>query len=336
MLIPKNVLAVILKNDYGDPKKGPSYEYNYFYRTFERLFKTCRLFDFGPYLERIDELQVDLLAAAERFQPDVIFFQLYQWQIAMETLDRLKERFHTVNWFADDQWRFEDFSSKVCHHFTHAVTTDPYSRAKYQEIGYGNAVLSQWATLDARPEFNGNPVRYHHDVSFVGMMNPFRRWLVRELEKRGVEVVCFGTGWPRGRLSYDEVEEVFYSSRINLNISNSRSYDIRYVLSGRGGWRDFRRTRKIREQIKGRHFEIPACGGFQLTNYVEFLEDFFLIGKEVAVYNALDDLVNKIRFYLDRESLRREIARAGYERVRKEHTYEKRFEEIFRTMGVID
>jgi spore maturation protein CgeB len=334
----KKILAVFRQHDYGDPSKGPSYTYHYHYGTLQRLFAPCRMFDFGPYVNanQIDKLQVDLLSAVKEFQPDAIFFHIYRDEFKYETLDRLKEQTCTVNWFSDDQWRFEELSSKFCHHFSHIITTDPYALPKYEKAGYEHAILTQWATLDSRPEFAQAPSSYRYDVSFVGLENPFRRWMIRELGKRDTEVVCFGTGWPRGRLTYEEVEAVFHSSRINLNISNSRSYDIRYVLSGRAGWKDYRKTRKTREQLKGRHFEIPACGGFQLTNYVEFLEDYFWIGKEVAVYNILDDLVDKIRFYLDRENLRQEIAHAGCERARREHTYVTRFEEIFRTMGVLD
>lgn len=334
-MIQKKLLVVILKDDYGDPQSGLSYEYNYLYRSLDRMFSDCRLFDFGPYLKRVDELQRDLLTAVEDHAVDIIFFILFQDQFDPKTLDRLKNQCLTVNWFCDDQWRFDDFSSKFCNHFSYIVTTDPYATGKYHGIGYKNVILSQWATLDFRAEFDGTSPRYLHDVSFVGMKSPFRQWLIRELGKRGIEVKCFGTGWSRGRIPYQEVEEVFHSSRINLNISNSRSHDIRYIFSGRSAWKDFRATKKVKEQVKGRHFEIPAFGGFQLTNYVEFLEDYFRIGTEVAIYNTLDDLADKIRFYLGREGLRQQIARAGYERTRQEHTYENRFEAIFRSMGVL-
>ena len=72
-----------------------------------------------------------------------------------------------------------------------------------------------------------------------------------------------------------------------------------------------------------------------MTNYVDFLEDYFEIGKEIAIYSNVDDLADKIGYYLQNEPLRREILRAGYERVRREHTYEKRFLGVFRAVGVV-
>lgn len=335
-MIGRKILVVILKDDYGDPERDESYEYNYFFGTLERMFTDCRLFDFGGYRGRPEKLQEDLLRAIDDFQPDLAFFTLFEEEFTPEILDRVRERCPTINWFCDDQWRFDAFSSRFCGHFSYIVTTDPYALGKYEAMGYKQALLSQWATRDCLAEFNGAPDRYVHDVSFVGGYSPFRRWLIQELGKRKIDVECFGQGWPHGRVTYVQMEGLFLGSKINLNISNSRSHDIRFVLSGFSGLRDYRRSRKTKEQIKGRHFEINALGGFQLTNYVEFLEDYFHIGREIAVYNALDDLADKIRYYLDRDGLRREIARAGWERVRREHTYEERFSEIFEVMGISD
>jgi spore maturation protein CgeB len=67
---------------------------------------------------------------------------------------------------------------------------------------------------------------------------------------------------------------------------------------------------------------------------VEFLEDYFAIGKEIAVFGTVDDLPDKIRHYLENDALRREIAGAGQRRIAREHTYAHRFREIFRRMGL--
>lgn len=335
-MIPAKILVVILKDEYGDPRRGESYELVYFHRTLAGMFRDCRLFDFGPYLGRTAALQADLLHEADTYAPDVIFFTLFEDQFEAATLDRLRERSATVNWFCDDQWRFRDFSRRYAPHFSWVVTTDRFAVDKYRDAGCPHVILSQWATRETLPGFDGDPGAPLHDVSFVGAANPFRAWVVEELGKRGIEVACHGSGWPAGRVSHAGMTELFRRSRINLNLSNSRSYDLRFALASWRNFRHFRTTPKNKEQIKGRHFEIGAWGGFQLTNYVEFLEDYFEIGREIAVYGALDDLADKIRFYLREEGLRRSIALAGYRRIRSEHTYEIRFREIFRRMGLAE
>lgn len=329
-MIDARLLVVILKDDYGDPARGESYELVYFHRPLTKLFRECRLFDFGPYLTRPDALQADLLAEVERFRPDAIFFTLYQDQFAFETLDRLRAGTVTVNWFTDDQWRFDGFSRRYAPHFSYVVTTDRFALDKYRAAGYPNAILSQWATGEVGPDVSDG---YEHDVSFIGGINPYRKWLVEQLGKRGIEVACYGFGWPNGKVSYARMSELFRRSKINLNLSNSRSLDLRFAFSSLGNLLHVRSSPKTKEQIKGRHFEIGAWGGFQLTNYVEFLEDYLDIGREIALFGTLDDLPDKIRFYLAEDELRRGIAAAGRRRIAREHTYEHRFREIFRRMG---
>jgi spore maturation protein CgeB len=140
--------------------------------------------------------------------------------------------------------------------------------------------------------------------------------------------------------------DVFNQSRINLNLSNSMSLDARYLLcfarpikEAYRAWRSAiyalrHSDSKIHEQVKGRHFEINACGSFQLSYYVEGLERHYQIGDEIALYVSRDDLVEKVRYYLRHEDEREVIARCGYERTLREHTMEQRFREIFARLGL--
>jgi spore maturation protein CgeB len=87
-------------------------------------------------------------------------------------------------------------------------------------------------------------------------------------------------------------------------------------------------------QIKARHFEIPACGGFTMTAVADDLDKFYVPGKEMVMYKNDADLAEKVHYYLAHEEERAAIARAGYERTIREHTYEKRFGEIFKAIGL--
>jgi len=87
-------------------------------------------------------------------------------------------------------------------------------------------------------------------------------------------------------------------------------------------------------QLRLRDFEVPMSGGFYMVEYMEELEEFFEIGKEIVCYHDPDDLVDKIRYYLNHENEREDIARAGRERCLKDHTWQKRFMVAFREMGL--
>jgi spore maturation protein CgeB len=87
------------------------------------------------------------------------------------------------------------------------------------------------------------------------------------------------------------------------------------------------------DQIKGRNFEVPGCGGFLLTGMAENLGQYYAIGKEVVCFDDRHDLIEKVCYYLKHEDERVAIAQAGYERTLREHTYARRFSEIFGQIG---
>jgi len=84
----------------------------------------------------------------------------------------------------------------------------------------------------------------------------------------------------------------------------------------------------ISDDINYRTFETTGCGTFLLTNYTQGLEKLFDIGKEIVVYENIDDLDNKVRYYLDNPNERDEIAKAGYKRAKNDHTYYERAKKI--------
>ena len=84
---------------------------------------------------------------------------------------------------------------------------------------------------------------------------------------------------------------VFSQTKINPNLTNSVSWDARYLLSSPKAIRNslssaVRQDRKTREQVKARHFGINACGSFQLAYYVEGLERWYRIGEEIAILSG--------------------------------------------------
>jgi len=82
--------------------------------------------------------------------------------------------------------------------------------------------------------------------------------------------------------------------------------------------------------VNKRTFEIPACGGFQITSHREAINELFEIGKEIVTYTDFNDLKAKINYYLDptNETERQQIIEAGQRRVLSEHTYEKRLKQL--------
>lgn len=86
--------------------------------------------------------------------------------------------------------------------------------------------------------------------------------------------------------------------------------------------------RSIRSGVPLRVLEIMACGGFVLVNYQEDLAAEFEDGKELVMYRSLEEMVDKVRYYLEHEDERKNIAKAGYEKVLREYNYAEKLRRI--------
>ena len=99
-----------------------------------------------------------------------------------------------------------------------------------------------------------------------------------------------------------DMPSLFKSSKINLNPS----------------------LRIIRSAIPLRALDIMGSGGFLFSNYQTELAEFFLDGKEVVMYESIEDAVSKAEFYLKHDDLRQKIAANGHEKIIKHFQFEDR------------
>ncbi len=327
------VLFVDMQYDYGQKSRGiNAIGLLGFKKAFENLGHETIPFFYDEYLNGdLAKLQTDLINKAEEVKPDLIFFCLFRDQFSKETLDILKQKYKTMNWFGDDSWRFDNFTSIYANHFSYCVTTDKFSLKKYKGIGVKNIIRAQWAAIDDDRIFEKKPYKY--EVSFVGGFNQYRGWFVKVLKKQGINVHCFGNGWPNGPLTNDGMIDLFQSTKINLNISNSACYDIRYLLSNPKNLAHTLHTTKQSSQIKARNFEINYYGGFQLTDYAPTIEEYYDIGKEIACYISPDEAAVQIKYYLDNESEREAIRFAGEKKAKSGFTYTGQIKKILEEMA---
>lgn len=152
------------------------------------------------------------------------------------------------------------------------------------------------------------------DVSFVGLFDPFREKYLKALSEFNLGVWSWNIKdyntplrkFHRGTAFGESMVKVFKSSKIVINIH--REFEIN------GG--------------NYRLFEIPACGAFQLVDNKKEIGKHFEIGKEIVTFDDEDDLKSKVRYYIANESEREKIARAGYERTRRDHSLVSRMKEI--------
>lgn len=107
-----------------------------------------------------------------------------------------------------------------------------------------------------------------------------------------------------------EMPKVFQASRINLNMT----------------------MRPIETGLSLRVWDVLGCGGFLLTNYQAEIPDYFEIGRDLETYESMEELEEKVHYYLTHDEERVEIAINGYEKVAKYHTYEIRLAHMIKVL----
>jgi hypothetical protein len=154
-----------------------------------------------------------------------------------------------------------------------------------------------------------------HQISFVGSrFYANREKQFQDIEKSGIHIESFGFGWPSGYISFEEMIDIFQTSKINLNFSSGSPVEGDVL------------------QIKGRVFQVCMAGGFLLTEYTSGLEKYFVLDKEIVCFRTQEEMAKKISYYLNHDQERLTIARAGWEKACRDYTSiamtAKVFEEI--------
>ena len=80
--------------------------------------------------------------------------------------------------------------------------------------------------------------------------------------------------------------------------------------------------------LNTRTFDIPVCGGFEITDYKSELDNLFSPGEDIVYYKDATDLKRLVRYYLDNPAQRRRIAENGRDRVLAEHTWSHRIKDV--------
>lgn len=315
-----SVMYLGMQYDYGFKDRGESFEHANFYPALKEWKRTSAFhhFDFVDLgkthgIQRMSEMLWDNV---KTFQPDIlfaVFFDEYH-DPRRETLRDISTmtRTKTIGWFCDSHFRYDSFDKPWAQTLNYNVTTSASAYQRYLQDGFALKVIkSQWG---ASPAYKNLNKPRDIEVSFIGQPHGDRRQIIEQIRKAGIDIQCFGTGWPQ-RLSFDGMIDVWNRSKINLNLNNA--CDVRY------------------KQIKGRNFEVPACGGFLLTGHPENLDEYYKINQEVATFNNTEEMIEKIKYYLAHDEEREAIAKAGYERTMKDHTYSTRLDHIFSKIGLI-
>jgi len=252
-----------------------------------------------------------LLGTVREEAPDVMFAVQLHYEIWLETLDAIRSigEVTTVCWNTDDSWKYREVSRFIGRSYHVMATTYGDKIDCYHRDGIPHVLLTQWA---ANAEALAEPIPAEDcriQVSFIGFAHGNRKRSVEKLRKMGVDVTCFGHGWPVGPVEAGDMPGIMRQSVISLNFANAKGQN----------------------QIKARTFEVPGSGGFLLTEYAPGLENYYALAKEIAVFHNLEELAHQVGYYLSHPRERDAMAHAGHHRTREDHTYEARLAQVLAT-----
>ena len=342
---PSSFRVLVVQPMYG----GSSTIGNYLYSALLSLGYDAKILDFSkfydaykymgeftPNEDHVNSLKQSLfnlmsealLSSVFNEPPDLVIF-MAQSPASERTLLKLRSMgIKTAYWFVEDFRTLTYWNTivkNVDYFFT--IQKDDFF-AELKNIGADNY---HYIPLACLPDFHkkiteineDDRIKYGSDVSFAGAGYYNRKNVFAQLVDFNFKI--WGSEWYVGqplslliqdggkRFSEEEAVKIYNYSKININLHSSMWH---WDINPNG---DF---------LNPRVYEILACGGFQLVDRRRYLEGVFEDGKDLVVFETVDDLRKKIKYYLANEEERFAIAAHGRETAVKNHTYESRVREM--------
>lgn len=310
--------------------------------------------------------------AAHAAKPvDLFFSYFYDACVEPQAIDEIRALgITTVNWYCNGSYQLH-LVSQIAPHYDWCLVPEKFRLRDYDALG-AHPIYCQEAANPAIYRPYDLPAAY--DVTFVGQNYGERPGAIQYLRERGIDVRVWGYGWghggpadehgwrrwgrrARGAFSRRGLDAVRRRLRrrsvpgappeadavrlppeiVGGLLTDSemiQMYSRSKINLGFSACGETHRTGQRILQVRLRDFEVPMSGGFYMVEYMEELEEFYEIGKEIVCYSGVEDLAEKIRYYLTHDEEREKIRQAGRRRCLRDHTWQKRFQTSFQQMGM--
>ncbi|QWE08965.1 glycosyltransferase [Polynucleobacter ibericus] len=195
-----------------------------------------------------------------------------------------------------------------------AYSKDIDMREKLRYCGAKNVDFWPLGSFEALCDLSKTPAKIFSserdiDVVFIGALTPNKMPLLAKVKKAfGRRMRFHGLtnikknayfnfkygfpGWVRP-IPFADYVPIYQRSKIGINVHNRGDYTV-------GGYR---------------LFDLPANGVMQISDGGPYLNTFFEVGKEIESYRNTDELIDKIKYYLEHDAERQQIAQNGFRRV---------------------
>jgi len=264
----------------------------------------------------VDNLNKRILKKVEEFKPDIIFI-IKGNSVYPYTLKQIKEKYpkiKLISFSLDDMYAWHNRSIYYAiglKYYDVVFTTKSYNIGELKQLGAKNVkfLYQAFSKKYHKPCSNCDVVKYKYNVLFIGFAERERFEYMNFLAKNGIEIHIYGSGWQKKEFKNHHLNlKIYYKDLIGEGYSNAISCSKISLCFLRKINRDLHTSRSI---------EIPACGGFMIAEITEEHKKLFEEDKEAVYFDTKEELLEKVKYYLEHEEERKQIAKAGYERTRK-------------------
>ena len=165
--------------------------------------------------------------------------------------------------------------------------------------------------------------RKKYPISFIGNYDLEREIYLKELREIN-KLFVFGVNWKR-RCKNANLQSRFFEPKINNEFCQT-------VQASIVNLNILRQQNKNSQNM--RTFEIPACGGFVLHEFSEEVAEIFQEGRNIEFFRNVNELNEKIEFYLKNPEKASLIGENGWKNVfENNHTYAERVKKIIQIIN---
>lgn len=252
----------------------------------------------------------DVVELAKQFKPRLIFIQTQQEGILDEyTAYELSKIGFTVNFSGDVREKLPDWYINVGKYlhlstFTNMVDVkrcrEKGLRSDYLEIGVDPTIFKKRDV----PKSKHKLVAHFNDYGNLFPLSQYRRDIVKRLKSEFGDSFGIYGNFPNKDGDFNNNQELesmnYNAAKIAVNTSH---FDYERYASDR-------------------MLRITGSGCMCLSHHYTDIEKDWVVGKEVATFKNLDELVEKCRYYLEHEDERKSIADAGHKKAHQKFTFD--------------
>ena len=301
---------------------------------------------------------------------DLFFSYLMDGMVDPSVIDEIRNtKVPTCNFSCNNAHQFH-LITDLAPHFDFNLHSEKDVRDKFITIG-ANPL---WWPMASNPRyFKPAKALRNIDVSFVGANYALRARYIKSLLENGIAVHVYGPSWRGGAMSAGRsiAKRCIYLISSALAVTATKQFQFsallyehdlqRYLYKRYPGnlhgpvpdeevvalysksfislgflevFDNHDPTKSVIKHLHLREFEAPMCGALYCTGYSDELAEFFEPDKEVIVYKDANELLDKIRYYLSHPAEGEKIRAAGLKRALDDHTYHRRYKQLFQAIGL--